>query len=60
MEFVRFHAMQTSVELARARGPFPAIQRFRKNYRSYSVDISMIDFNLPMAKRGLWVSRVFA
>ncbi|MGD9099740.1 MAG: adenosylcobalamin-dependent ribonucleoside-diphosphate reductase [Anaerolineae bacterium] len=26
MEFVRYHAMQTSVELARERGPFPAIQ----------------------------------
>jgi ribonucleoside-diphosphate reductase alpha chain len=25
MEFVRFHAMRTSVELARTRGPFPAI-----------------------------------
>ncbi|HEX5837244.1 MAG TPA: adenosylcobalamin-dependent ribonucleoside-diphosphate reductase [Anaerolineales bacterium] len=26
MEFVRFHAMQTSIELAEARGPFPAIE----------------------------------
>jgi ribonucleotide reductase alpha subunit len=26
MEFVRYHAMQTSVELAEARGPFPAIE----------------------------------
>lgn len=26
MEFVRFHAMQTSIELARVRGPFPALQ----------------------------------
>jgi len=26
MEFVRYHAMQTSVELAIERGPFPAIQ----------------------------------
>ncbi len=26
MEFVRYHAMQTSIELAQARGPFPAIQ----------------------------------
>lgn len=26
MEFVRYHAMRTSVELARKRGPFPAIQ----------------------------------
>ncbi len=26
MEFVRFHAMKTSVELARQRGPFPAIK----------------------------------
>ncbi len=26
MEFVRFHAMRTSVQLARERGPFPAIQ----------------------------------
>jgi ribonucleoside-diphosphate reductase alpha chain len=26
MEFVRFHAMKTSVELAQERGPFPAIQ----------------------------------
>lgn len=25
LEFVRFHAMRTSVDLARARGPFPAI-----------------------------------
>jgi len=25
MEFVRYHAMQTSVELARRRGPFPAL-----------------------------------
>ena len=25
MEFVRFHAMQTSVELAKQKGPFPAI-----------------------------------
>jgi ribonucleoside-diphosphate reductase alpha chain len=25
MEFVRYHAMRTSIELARARGPFPAI-----------------------------------
>ena len=25
MEFVRFHAMKTSIELARQRGPFPAI-----------------------------------
>ncbi len=25
MEFVRYHAMQTSIELAEARGPFPAI-----------------------------------
>lgn len=26
MEFVRYHAMLTSIELARERGPFPAIQ----------------------------------
>jgi ribonucleoside-diphosphate reductase alpha chain len=26
MEFVRYHAMKTSAELARARGPFPAIE----------------------------------
>jgi ribonucleoside-diphosphate reductase alpha chain len=26
MEFIRYHAMQTSVELAEKRGPFPAIQ----------------------------------
>jgi ribonucleoside-diphosphate reductase alpha chain len=26
MEFVRYHAMKTSIELATARGPFPAIQ----------------------------------
>lgn len=26
MEFVRFHCMQTSIELAEKRGPFPAIQ----------------------------------
>ena len=26
MEFVRYHAMQTSIELAEARGPFPAIE----------------------------------
>jgi len=26
MEFVRYHAMRTSVELAKARGPFPAIK----------------------------------
>jgi len=26
MEFVRFHAMKTSIELAKERGPFPAIQ----------------------------------
>jgi ribonucleoside-diphosphate reductase alpha chain len=26
MEFVRYHAMQTSIELAMERGPFPAIQ----------------------------------
>jgi ribonucleoside-diphosphate reductase alpha chain len=26
MEFVRYHAMRTSVDLARERGPFPAIQ----------------------------------
>jgi ribonucleoside-diphosphate reductase alpha chain len=26
MEFVRYHSMQTSIELARQRGPFPAIQ----------------------------------
>lgn len=26
MEFVRYHAMETSVELARERGPFPAIK----------------------------------
>ncbi|HSO28099.1 MAG TPA: adenosylcobalamin-dependent ribonucleoside-diphosphate reductase, partial [Anaerolineales bacterium] len=26
MEFVRYHAMQTSIELARQRGPFPAIE----------------------------------
>jgi len=26
MEFVRYHCMKTSVELAEARGPFPAIQ----------------------------------
>jgi ribonucleoside-diphosphate reductase alpha chain len=26
MEFVRYHAMQTSIELAEERGPFPAIQ----------------------------------
>ena len=26
MEFVRYHAMQTSIELAQERGPFPAIQ----------------------------------
>ena len=26
MEFVRFHAMRTSIELARERGPFPAIK----------------------------------
>ncbi len=26
MEFVRYHAMQTSIDLARERGPFPAIE----------------------------------
>ncbi|HSM69955.1 MAG TPA: ribonucleotide reductase N-terminal alpha domain-containing protein, partial [Anaerolineales bacterium] len=26
MEFVRYHAMQTSIELAKERGPFPAIE----------------------------------
>jgi ribonucleoside-diphosphate reductase alpha chain len=26
MEFVRFHAMQTSIQLAQERGPFPAIE----------------------------------
>ncbi len=26
MEFIRFHAMRTSIELARKRGPFPAIE----------------------------------
>jgi ribonucleoside-diphosphate reductase alpha chain len=26
MEFIRFHCMRTSIELAQARGPFPAIQ----------------------------------
>jgi len=26
MEFVRFHAMRTSIELAKERGPFPAIE----------------------------------
>lgn len=26
MEFVRYHAMQTSIQLARERGPFPAIK----------------------------------
>lgn len=26
MEFIRFHAMQTSIDLARNRGPFPAIK----------------------------------
>ncbi len=26
MEFVRYHAMRTSIELARLRGPFPALQ----------------------------------
>ena len=26
MEFVRYHAMQTSIDLARTRGPFPVIQ----------------------------------
>ncbi|NMC13777.1 MAG: adenosylcobalamin-dependent ribonucleoside-diphosphate reductase [Chloroflexi bacterium] len=26
MEFIRFHAMQTSIELAKTRGPFPAIR----------------------------------
>ena len=26
MEFVRYHAMRTSIELAKARGPFPAIR----------------------------------
>jgi len=26
MEFIRYHAMRTSVELARRRGPFPAIE----------------------------------
>ena len=26
MEFVRYHSMKTSIELAEARGPFPAIQ----------------------------------
>ena len=26
MEFVRYHAMQTSIQLAEARGPFPAIE----------------------------------
>lgn len=26
MEFVRFHAMRTSIDLARERGPFPAIE----------------------------------
>lgn len=26
MEFVRYHAMKTSIELARERGPFPAIE----------------------------------
>jgi len=26
MEFIRFHAMQTSIELAKQRGPFPSIE----------------------------------
>ncbi len=31
MEFIRFHCMSTSVELARERGPFPVIEDSTKN-----------------------------
>jgi ribonucleoside-diphosphate reductase alpha chain len=46
MEFVRYHAVLTSVELAAARGPFPAIQGSiydAKDFR-WRQPVSMIDY----------------
>jgi ribonucleoside-diphosphate reductase alpha chain len=39
MEFVRFHAMLTSIELAERRGPFPAIEGSRYDPKNLSWEI---------------------
>ncbi|OJX47442.1 MAG: ribonucleotide reductase [Chloroflexi bacterium 44-23] len=46
MEFVRFHAMKTSIELAQARGPFPAIKGsiYDPQHLTWKPPISIIEY----------------
>jgi len=38
MEFVRYHAMKTSIELARTRGAFPAIKGSLYDPEKFALD----------------------
>jgi ribonucleoside-diphosphate reductase alpha chain len=46
MEFVRYHAMQTSIELAEERGPFPAIEEsiYDMDNMSWTPPLSLVKF----------------
>ena len=49
MEFIRFHSMRESINLARIRGPFPGIQDSIYDFSSASVNSK-----LPKLKKRLW------
>ncbi len=46
MEFVRYHAMKTSIELAQARGPFPAINGsiYDSQHMTWKAPVSIIEY----------------
>ncbi len=46
MEFVRYHAMKTSIELAQARGPFPAIKGsiYDSQHMTWKPPVSIIEY----------------
>ena len=48
MEFVRFHAMLTSVKMAEVRGPFPAIEGsiYDRNEMRWTPPRSIVDFTM--------------
>ncbi len=56
MEFVRYHAMKTSIELAEERGPFPAIQGsvYDMDDMQWKAPKSLMDYqhnwNMPQVK----------
>jgi ribonucleoside-diphosphate reductase alpha chain len=55
MEFVRYHAMRTSVELARERGAFPAIQGsiYDPDEMSWTPPVSVVEYQSDFGRPGV-------